>query len=164
MVLREKRSIRPPEDLIERHALPAPLANAYVGCAEFFSTIRDFRDKIVHGGLDIRLLYATERAFCIQKTFPLIERLGCTRADADDNENITSLLPMIAHVVMRTIGSCNALLRGLASQIALPPPMAPGQRVFIRAPNNRHLLWMLEVATGGSPWWSDGPRRRARAL
>jgi hypothetical protein len=155
MVLREKRELRTADELVAAHEFPETLAQAYISAAPFFAAVREFRDSIVHSGKDVRLLYATERGFCIQKNHPGLDRFSCWKPEHDDNENITSLLPLIAHLVLGTIETCNNLMQAFASQITLPEPLAPGHRVFIRGPHNDALLWMWSVSDGGSPWWSE---------
>jgi hypothetical protein len=71
------------------------------------------------------------------------------------NENLMSLLPLLAHVVLGTIETCNELVLAFGKQIALPPELAPGYRVFVRGPHNEALGWMRSVREGGSPWWCD---------
>lgn len=158
MILRDKNAVRTAEEIMTDFLLPEALATAYASSARFFSAVRNFRDAIVHRGKNLRLLYVTERGFCIQKHHPGLELFACWRPEHDDNEHITSLLPLMAHLVLGTIEACNSVMSAFASEVPLPDPVAPGYRLFIRGPHNDALLWMQTVADGGSPWWSERAR------
>lgn len=162
MVLREKCDIRTSDELQTMHEIPQGMADAYITAAPFFAAVRDLRDAIVHNGKDLRSIYITERAFCISKSNPALERFDCWKPEHEENANITSLLPLLAHIVLGTVEVCNNLLLAFASQITLPSPIAPRHRVFIRGPHNDALLWMQGVSDGTySPWWSERPTPEA---
>ncbi|WP_437304842.1 hypothetical protein [Sorangium sp. So ce388] len=154
-VLIEKKGAKSPDELVREYVLPPGVADAYSAAAPFFIAVRRFRDAVVHGGKDVRLLYSTEKGFCIQKHMREFADLPIWREEHAFNENIVSLLPLIAYVVLGTIEACNNVMLAFAREIVLPPEIAPGYRVFIRGPHNDALIWMQEVANGASPWWSD---------
>lgn len=143
------------EELVDAYAIPPAMAQTYADVAAFFLQIRRFRDEIVHLGKDPQMLFVTDRGFCVPKSAFGFGALPFWKPEHHDNENIISLLPLLAHVVLGTIESCGALMLSLATAVQLPPPMAPGYRVFVRGLHNESLLWLLHVAEGGSAWWSD---------
>jgi hypothetical protein len=151
-------AIKPGEELVEKYALPPALAAAYEAVAPFFLETRRFRDAVVHRGRDETQIYSKDKGFCVPKEFRQIYDVDVQAPDHFHNENLVSLLPLIAHLVIGTIGSCNTVARAFAQQIKLPDEIAPGYRVFIRGPHNQALAWMNAVRAGGSPWWSDRSR------
>lgn len=168
MVLSSEQ-VRSADDLQNKYAISLQLAQAYVEIAPFFVGVRRFRDQIVHLGKDPRMLFSTERGFCILKSAYGFGELPFWRPEHEENQNLLSLLPLLAHVVLGTIQSCNALVAALVAGLQLPPPIAPGHRVFVRGPHNKALIWLMDVAVGNaSPWWSerrtwDRDRVRTRA-
>jgi hypothetical protein len=156
MVLRGEE-IRPKEELVDLYALPQALAATYEEIAPFFRDTRRFRDAVVHGGKDQRWMYSTDKGFCVPKEFRELYGIQIPAPDHFHNENLVSLLPLVAHLVVGTIGACNAVAQSFARQLRLPPEIAPGHRVFVRDPHNEALAWMQSVRDGGSPWWSDRP-------
>lgn len=158
MVLRGEE-IRERGELVEQYAIPPALAAAYEEVAPFFRDTRRFRDAIVHGGKEQAQIYSTDKGFCVPKDFRELYGIQLQGPDHFHNDNMVSLLPLIAHVVVGTIGACNTLVWAFSRQIQLPEEIAPGYRVFIRGPYNEALTWMQSVHDRASPWWSDRPRR-----
>ncbi len=148
---------RTADELIQRYALTPLMAAAYASTAPFFSRVRRLRDDIVHLGKDPRMLFSTQRGFCIPKSAYGFGNEPFWRPEHRGNDNIVSLLPLVAHVVIGTIDACSGLVVALASEIPLPRPIAPGFQVFLRGPHNEALLWILDVAKGYSGWWSGRP-------
>lgn len=155
MVLANEK-IRSSDELQTKYAISPQLAQAYFEIAPFFVGIRRFRDQIVHLGKDPKMLFSTERGFCIPKTAFGFGELPFWKPEHEENQNLRSLLPLLAHVVLGTINSCNALVTSLVADLQLPPPIAPGHRVFVRGPHNQALIWLMDVANGSTaPWWSE---------
>lgn len=155
MVLNDNQ-IRSAEELQAKYALSPSLASAYAEIAPFFARVRRFRDQIVHLGKDARQIFSTERGFSVLKSAYGFGDLPFWKPQHDENENLVSLLPLLAYVALGTIESCNALVGALAAGLQLPPPIAPNHRVFVRGPHNRALIWLLDIANGeAAPWWSE---------
>jgi hypothetical protein len=153
IVLEDKQSLRSADAIQGQYGLPRPLAEQYAKVAPFFSHLRDLRDRIVHGGSDIGPIYDTARGFCVNpKSLPFSSFEGW-RTEHYFNENLTSVLPWIANVIVRTIEACNCLMTTFATIIQLPPDIGPGYRVFVRGPHNNALAEVLRVHSGASPWW-----------
>lgn len=148
-------ALRTPEDLTLTYGFPEGLAQAYAASAPFFTQIRKFRDQIVHLGKDPSQLFDTDKGFCLPKAAYGFGELDFWKPEHSYNDNVVSLLPLLAYVVLGTIETCNNLVNALAAQIVLPPEIAPGYRVFIRAPHNEALLWLLHISQDGLAWWSE---------
>ena len=85
------------------------------------------------------------------------QKLGTTylrRPEHYYNENIASVLPWIANLILQTIQACNGLMTVFGQVIQLPPDIAPGYRVYVRGPHNEDVAEILKVHSGGSPWWT----------
>ncbi len=147
--------LRTSDELIQTYALAPRLAETYVAAAPFFTRVRKARDEVVHLGKDARLLFVTEPGFCLPKEQFGFGDLHIWKPEHQENENLVSLLPLLAYVVLGTIETCNAVMIAFANSISLPRDVAPGYRIFFRGPHNDGLLWMLRVAQGASPWWSE---------
>ncbi len=153
MTLVEKRRTKTAQEIADEFGVPSALAEEYARHAPFFWSLRDFRDDVVHGLTRTPLVFETDRGFCVDpKQRPFRDFAGWTNAH-QFNERLVAIVPWIAHVVLGTIGACSALVLALAAQVRFPPQMAPGHRVFVRAANNKALIQLAEVASGGSPWW-----------
>jgi hypothetical protein len=157
MVLADGK-VREPAELVEKYALPLAMAESYASVAPFFIKVRRLRDEIVHLGKDPNAIYVTERGFCVPTSAFGFEKEWFWRPEHRENENLVSLLPLLAHIVLGTLESCGNLMVAFARQIQLPPPLAPEHRLFVRGPHNEALIWLFDVANGWPPWWSDRPR------
>jgi hypothetical protein len=153
LVLEDKRELRTASEIRERFGLPEPLAERYASIAPFFSRLRDTRDAIVHSGSESGHLFDTERGFCVDPTTPPFSFFEEWRQEHRHNENLVSVLPWVAHVILGTIDACNGLVDTFASVIKFPPEIAPGYGVYVRGPHSDALREVLRVDTGGAPWW-----------
>lgn len=145
-------TIRTSEELRQTYALPQQMADQYVRAAPFFLELRKFRNGIVHSGTPLCFLFDTERGFCIDKGSYMLKAVPCAFTH-EYNDNLVSILPWLAELIVQTTTRCTSLVNAFASVIPLPEPIAPGYRVFTKAPNNDALLEVLAVHEGASPWW-----------
>jgi hypothetical protein len=155
---------RRPADLIDKYALPSAMAEMYASVAPFFKGIRRFRDEIVHLGKDPDMVTVSDRGFCVPNSAFGFGDSPFWKPEHQENEHCRSLLPLLAHVALGSILSCGQLMAAFAKQVKLPPAIAPRHRVFVRGPHNEALIWLLHVADGGSPWWSDRSQWRRRRI
>jgi hypothetical protein len=153
IVLREKKHVRSSEEIAKEYELPAELAQAYAAAAPFFSRLRDHRDDVIHGSRKASHVYITERGFCVDPKEPPFSSFEGWKSEHRFNENIVSLLPWVAEIVLGTIRTCNQLLSTFASIIQFPPDIAPGYQVFVRGPYAEPFARVLQVNSGASPWW-----------
>jgi hypothetical protein len=153
MVLDNKENPRDAAQIASKFGLPSSLSEQYAFAAPFFAQLRKVRDKVIHGGSGFRSVYETERGFCINpKEAPYNDFEGWL-PHHQYNENISSVLPWIADVVMKTIDVCNGLMGRFAQTIAFPPALAPGYFVFVRGPHNNALASLLNVYSGQTGFW-----------
>ncbi|WP_210191245.1 hypothetical protein [Bradyrhizobium mercantei] len=145
---------RTAQELTDRFALPPTLAEQYVRHAGFFASLRAARDHIIHGSSNPGTIFVTERGFAVDPKSTLYCEFPWT-AEHHYNENIVSLMPWIANIVVKTIASCTDIVGALGHEIKLPDELAPGYRVLLRDPMNSALMRLLEAIDGKSVWWDE---------
>jgi hypothetical protein len=150
------QELRTPEEIAERFTLPAQTAAMYTRHGEFFRTLRDARDHVVHFGKTPDSVYATERGFCVSPTAPYFRDFPWG-PEHHFNENIVTLVPWVARVVFQTLEACSDILATLPSHIQFPPAVAPGLRLFLRDPANAALMRLFDAWQGPKNWWHEAP-------
>lgn len=153
MVLHEKERPRNADEIVGKFGLPKPLAEEYARTAQFFSELRGIRDKVVHGVSGFGMVFETERGFCVDPKRKPFNTFENWRPEHYYNENIVSVLPWIADIILKTIDACNNLVGSFGSVVRLPPPIAPGYFVFVRGYHNEAFAELLSIHSGGSVWW-----------
>jgi hypothetical protein len=153
IVLVEKQQARTAAQIETKFGVSPTLAAAYEQVTPFFFELRRFRDRIVHSNGGSGRIYVTERGFCVSNDSTIYRQFGGWSVDHRYNENLVSVLPWMAHVILRTIGACNHLTEAFVRTITPQPPIAPGYRVFVRGPATDALINVLDVFQGGSSWW-----------
>lgn len=153
-VLYRRNTVRSAQDLIEHYAIPQLLAEQYIKYEPFFGSLRSWRDQIIHGISRLDEIYVTEKGFCVSPKSRPFSNFSW-RPEHYYNENIVSLKPWVASIVLGTMEACSALLWSFANTIQLPEDIAPGYRVFLRDPANGALARLLEADSGKQIWWSE---------
>ncbi|BDV43606.1 hypothetical protein GURASL_25290 [Geotalea uraniireducens] len=158
LVLKEKKFLKTASEIELQYGIPHVIAVQYERSAGFFAELRNIRDRIVHGGSGMITIFDTDKGFCVSPNDEPFSKFGGWNDSHKYNENIVSILPWIASIVVNTIESCNNLMSAFASTIMFPPEVAPGYRVFVRGPATKHLYEVLEIFNGRSPWWEATSR------
>ncbi|MFZ0915071.1 MAG: hypothetical protein WBQ76_14530 [Candidatus Korobacteraceae bacterium] len=155
ILLRDKKVLRSAAEIEHDFALPLTLAEEYARQGPFFAEVRESRDKVVHAGSELGLIFDTERGFCVNPKSRPFNYYSGWNVGHYYNENLVSLLPWVGYLVLQTIDACNRLMAAFCSIIQMPPELAPGLHVFVRGPCNDALLEALNLEGGSSPWWGD---------
>ena len=142
------------DELTEKYALPPVMAEEYHSIAPFYIELLKMRDKIVHGGGSVGVIFVTGKGFCVDPKGKAFDKFEW-KSEHYYNDNIVSIFPWIANVVFGSIRACNALVGAIVASIALPPDITPGYRIFIRDPANAALAELAKVADGEIIWWSE---------
>lgn len=95
-VVLENNQVRTAQQIADRFGLPEALAARYAADATTFAHLREWRDRIVHGGSSIDIIYATEKGFCVSPTHPAFADFPWTDVHRY-NDAIVSLLPWVAN-------------------------------------------------------------------
>lgn len=132
--------------------LPPAMAAIYEHFTPFFLSVREFRDRVVHGIGIRQIIFVTERGFCVDPRSKVFGRFNVWTDASRYNDNLWSLLPLVADVIIQTIDCCNHLVQSFAQQIQLPPEIAPEYHVFTRGYHTSALIRALEISKGASPW------------
>jgi hypothetical protein len=101
MVFRDNKLMTVSE-IQQARRVPAPFAAAYHAAGEFLSVLRNLRDGIVHGGKGVPLVLVTPRGFVVSRAEKNFASLPMWKAEHQFNENVVSLRPALAHIVMNT--------------------------------------------------------------
>jgi hypothetical protein len=132
--------------LTERFGLPQPLADAYVRHADFFLSLRTFRDNLTHRGSHVQTVFTTENGFLVAGSLRPFATMQIWRDDEREPNNLVPLLPALSTVIYRTLGACEDFAHILESFILFPPPIAPSMGFFMRGYFNEPLMRALKDA------------------
>lgn len=152
-VVLESNRLRTADEIASRFGLPDVIAAQYATYGETFLHLRTWRDRIVHGGSSVDMIFVTDKGFCVSPTHSAFSDFEWTDAHRY-NDAIVSLLPWVANIVGRTVGACTDLITAYASVIQFPPEVAPGYRVFVRDPAGIELAALGRVFDGERVWWA----------
>ena len=152
MVLHDKTPVSQ-DALVETYALPPALCEAYLRQLPFFVQLRALRDRTVHGFGAVPRISFTERGFAIDVDHHVFQGLISWTDEHRFNDRLVSLLPVIAQLVVGTVNACSDLMRAFSAQIALPPELAPGKRIFVRCPHSFVVGPLLAAVRGEIAWW-----------
>jgi hypothetical protein len=156
MVFRENKLMSAEEIAKHRH-VPPGLAALYAEAGPFLGTVRQLRDRVVHGGHDAPFVFCTPRGFAIDRAAPHFAALPVWAPEHTYNENLVSLRPLLAHLILTTLYLCNGFGDALSRFIVLPDDIAPGYQVFLRSTHGAAMTRTQAVLRGGPAWWADDP-------
>lgn len=131
MILFEGRTSTEKE-LIERFGLPQPLAAFYVRNAEFFLTLRAFRDNLVHRGSQVQTIFSSESGFLIQHSLKPFSDLVIWSEEEKQPNDLVPLFPALCAIVLKTLSACEDFSLTLEKIIQFPPQIAPNMHFFMR--------------------------------
>lgn len=139
------------EELTERFGLPSPLAAYYVRQIDFFLSLREFRDNIIHRGSQVPTIFSGENDFLVQESTRPFAALGVWRNDEQLENKLVPLMPALGVVVQRTLAACNDFSTTVEQTIAFPPPIVPNMRLFMRGYFNELFQQVLNDANDRQP-------------
>ena len=150
------------EELVDTYALPPALCQAYLRQVPFFVQLRRIRERTVHGFGGVPRIALTERGLAISAADKLFDGLITWTDEHHFNDRLVSLLPIVAKLVIGTVGACSDLVQAFARQIVLPPELAPGKHIFVRSPHSFVVVPLLAAVRNDIAWWprSAGPNSR----
>jgi hypothetical protein len=145
VVLKGGSKITTAEELSRRWGLPEILAAEYVGVAPFFLNLRDWRDRIIHGGSDVGLIFIDDVGFQVQAENKLFSWADCWSPNQINENGLAPLDPWLTQVIFGSMGICSAFAYHFAQTIQLPEPIAPGLMVFSRNPTDGALHELNQI-------------------
>lgn len=156
MVLFQGRSSTENE-LIERFGLPAPLADYYVRNTNFFMTLREFRDNIIHRGSQIQTIFSSETGFLIQHSLRPFSDMAIWSEEEQQPNDLVPLFPALCVIVHKTLSACEDFSSTIEQIIQFPPQIAPNMRFFMRGFFNDSFSAALHDANSRLTNHSAGP-------
>lgn len=142
------------DEIRDKRKVPQELAEFYARSAVFFSKLRKNRDRIIHGGKASDLIFSTERGFAVSKTLQPYASFQVWNEDHLLPNDLASLRPVLAHVVVETLDCCEDFANTIQRIIGLQKDVAPGFRLFLRGYHNDELLRLREIRDDVL-WWDE---------
>ena len=155
MVLRGDR-ILSVEEIEKKYLIPEELARFYYKQAGFFLWLRDYRDRIAHGGKGFKHVLILEKGFAVPIDEEPFDSL-CIWNEANtssDNRRLGSLRSVVAHVCLNTIKAMEEYTHVISSIMEMPYDIAPDYLVFERG---GHISDLIEAKKyiSDEPWVSE---------
>lgn len=136
--------LRTVDELMVRFGIPSPLAECYIRSADFFADLRKFRDNVVHQGSSVQVIFEGESGFLISKKRVPFRGLNIWQPEERKPNDLVPLMPALAYVIWRTLGTCDDFARTIESIFQLAPPIVPKMKLFLRGYFNETLVHSLE--------------------
>jgi hypothetical protein len=134
------------EELRSRFGLPASVSDFYVRHAEFFMTLRDFRNNIIHRGSQFQTIYSAESGFLVNDSIRPFSSMKIWREEEKDPNGLAPLVPALGVVIRNTLAACEDFSLTVQQVIQFPPPIAPGMKFYMRSYFNEAFSAVLEDA------------------
>lgn len=148
-------ALRTEEEISRKFDLPIELSQYYSKHGEFFSVLRTFRDRFVHGGNSINLIYVTEKGFAVHEDTEPFANFDVWDKEHQLPNGLCSLRPALAYIVCRTLEACEDYARTIQRIIGYPPPLVPNMLFFMRSEFTSEFH-NLRPVLDDCKWWSDG--------
>lgn len=139
------------DEISSRYNIPPQLADFYAKYAEFFSWLRSYRDKIVHGGNNVDHIYILEEGFAVSIDQPAFKDLHIWEITEIKNNRLGSLRALVAYAILNTVSALEEAAFVLQQLVQFPPDIAPEHEVFIRG-CNLTILQHLHTYAEGNEW------------
>lgn len=148
--------LRTVTDIESQFRVPRPLAEFYVRRAAFFRMLRSFRDKYMHGGATIKLIFVTDKGFAVPRTLRPFSDFNVWNEEHMQPNELCSLRPAIGHLLIETLRACEDYASTCAEAIVHPPPVAPELRLLARGHFNQALKGYID-SIETCDWWHVAP-------
>lgn len=145
MVLADNR-LRSAEAIAERFALPEALAACYARHGPIFARIRQFRDRLVHGGSQVQTIFVSEEHLLIEKRLGDFLDLKVWRPEEERPNGLAPLAPVLGMLIHATMAACDDFAMTLFSLIQFPEPIVPYMHLYMRGYFNDVLVEALADA------------------
>lgn len=138
------------EELASRFGLPEPLAAYYIRNAQFFMTLRDFRDNIVHRGSQVQTIFSSEVGFLIQHSLKPFPGMRIWKDEEIQPNDLVPLFPALGVIIHNTLSACEDFSSTMEKIIKFPPPIVPKMRFYMRGYFNAIFAGALRDASSRS--------------
>lgn len=130
------------------YGLPEPIVQAYEKVAKFFFSMREIRDRIMHGGGSGDTVFMVDGGNAVLRTSRLASMASNLGPEHKVNENLVSLPPVLAHLVFSTLSALHEFAVAFSSVLKWPDSLMPDHRYFLRCPHMSALVKAYEVLQG----------------
>lgn len=130
------------EEIMSRFNMPKPWALWYERHISFFSSLREFRDNIVHHGSAVSSVFVDENGFSVSIRDRPFDKMNVWAPDEISPNGVVSLDPAVAYVVWNTLLACEEFSQMLQSCIAFPVALVPEMRMYMRG----HFTDQLQIS------------------
>jgi len=138
----------------KKYDLSSQFVKVYAEQAPFFIQIRKLRTKIIHGARqNLPYIYDRPRGYGFNKSEKPFCEIYTIKANQIDG-SIVSLIPLLSHIVNKTIGSCDNLISTLFREYSFLPKISPDNNLYSRQPYNYYIKILLDNSEN-PPIWLD---------
>lgn len=120
------------QEMMRRFIMPEPWALWYERHIGFFSSLREFRDNIVHHGSAVSSVFFDEQGFSVSKRDSPFDKMDIWFPEEISVNDVVPLDPAVSYVVWSTLYACEDFSRMLQECIKFPSALVPGMRMFMR--------------------------------
>ncbi|WP_315766992.1 MULTISPECIES: hypothetical protein [unclassified Bradyrhizobium] len=131
-MLFSSNNARTKQELVGRFGIPSALAECYVESTEFFTDLRAFRDRVVHGGGQPPTIFEDDSGFLIAAARVPFRDLNIWGDEETHPNDLVPLLPALSYAIYRTIATCENFSRTIEANFTLLPPIVPKFRLLMR--------------------------------
>jgi hypothetical protein len=138
-------------EIVARYDLPYPIAEWYARHSDFFMKLRTIRDRMVHHGSSIELIFSSDRGFAVLRHSDPFGGLHDWPSECELPNALVPIRPVLARIVKNTLGACDDFTATWSSSIGMPADVAPNLKFYSRGTNDREFH-CLDDAIANSRW------------
>lgn len=140
------------EKIEERLGFKSNLTDFYERNKDFFYWLRNYRDKIVHGGKTEDLIYILENGFAISVEREPFKSIHIwNEHNTQQPNNLGSVRSLTSYLVYETLKVIEDFTHTITQTIEFPCDIAPDNHIFVRG-GYIHKLLELENCISKSSW------------
>jgi hypothetical protein len=144
-MIMSSNKLRTAQEMIEKFlGLPPPLADCYIRSGVFFADLRKFRDRVVHQGAGVQIIFEGEEDFLIGEARVPFSEMTIWQEKEKQPNALVPLTPALGFVIYRTLETCDHFSRTIESIFGLPQPLVPRFHILLRGYFNDELVRVLK--------------------
>ncbi|MEX0595316.1 MAG: hypothetical protein WD512_02370, partial [Candidatus Paceibacterota bacterium] len=141
------------EEIQSRYNIPESMAKYYFEIAPFFLVLREYRDKVVHSGKTVDIVFELENGFAVDKSSEPFASFNVWKESDFYNVNLASLRPVIHHIITITLKSCDDFIDVISSIIKFPPSLIPNHNIYTRGYHTTAYINLINTIEA-QRWWN----------
>lgn len=128
------------KEIEEKYLIPTPLAKFYHSQGNFFYWLREYRNRIDHGGKGFDLVFITGKGFAVSINKEPFSSLNMWNENNTMPNSLGSVRSAVAYVVLNTLKALEDFTIVISSIIKMPYDIAPEHLVFVRGKHTETLI------------------------